>query len=234
MYSLIGFGLAVVVLYRLIRSKLLLPGAEVNYYPTFVFPELQKKLIQELSALNWTKDTVTTSTSNYKLNRGTNVFGDAHLLMRKPPKIWGNTRQIQVWTPSMLELKEQIEATTGCAYNVCLVNYYLNGKDYIHWHSDKEELGDQNSIASISLGANRRFLFRIKSTLSSPLLWLIRWISGRYWRRRDIILDITLESGSLLFMGKRCQELYEHTLPKDERVTAERFNLTFRRFHYNS
>jgi alkylated DNA repair dioxygenase AlkB len=232
MYYLLGLGIYLLFVYRLIRSKLRLPGAEVNYYPDFVKPSLRIKLIQELSALNWTKDRVTTSTSNYKLNRGTNVFGDAALLERSPPKIWGDTRQIQVWTPSMLKLKHEIETTTGCAYNVCLVNYYMNGKDHIHWHSDKEELGDQNSIASISLGASRHFLFRVKSTLSSRLLWWIRWISGRCWRRRDIILDLELTSGSLLFMGKKCQELYEHTLPKDERVTVERFNLTFRRFHY--
>ena len=232
MLFLLGLGLCLFVTYRLIRSKLRLPGAEINYYQDFVDPDLRLKLIQELRALTWTKDHVTTTTSHYRLNRGTNVFGDTSLLKRTPPKIWGDTRQIQVWTPSMLELKHQVEAQTGYSYNVCLVNYYMNGKDHIYWHSDKEELGDQNSIASISLGASRHFLFRVKSTLSSEFLWGIRRISGKCWRRRDIILDLELTSGSLLFMGKKCQELYEHTLPKDERVTTERFNLTFRRFHY--
>src|SRR5579884_4075662 len=150
MYALIGLGLVAWAAYRFIRSKLWLPGAEVEYYPNFVGLARQMRILEELRALDWTKDRVTTATSNYKLNRGTHVFGDTDLLEKSPPKIWGDTRKIQVWTPNLLELKRLIESMTGCDYNVCLVNYYRDWKDYIHWHSDREELGDQNSIASIS------------------------------------------------------------------------------------
>src|SRR5579885_1271919 len=211
----------------------LLPGAKVKYIPRFIGASLQEKLTQELAALNWVKDDVKMGRTEYKLGRATNVFGDTRILGMKPPAIWGNTRQILPWTPAMLRLKTRVEAETGCQYNVCLVNYYADGKDFIHWHSDKEELGDRNSIASISLGEPRHFLFRVKSRLSAGALAWIRIWSGKWWRRYDTVLDLELASGSLLFMGKNCQELYEHTLPRDATVTERRFNLTFRRFHYN-
>jgi alkylated DNA repair dioxygenase AlkB len=39
-----------------------------------------------------------------------------------------------------------------------LINYYRDGKDRVAWHSDDEkELGINPVIASVSLGAERKF-----------------------------------------------------------------------------
>lgn len=42
-----------------------------------------------------------------------------------------------------------------------LIQIYRDGTDYISWHSDKEAIPNGlNTIGSLSLGANRRFLMR--------------------------------------------------------------------------
>jgi alkylated DNA repair dioxygenase AlkB len=44
-----------------------------------------------------------------------------------------------------------------------LLNLYRNGVDSMGWHSDDErELGERPVIASVSLGATRRFRLRHK------------------------------------------------------------------------
>ncbi len=62
------------------------------------------------------------------------------------------------WTPALLELKEVAEALAGQSFNSVLLNLYRNGRDSVSWHADNEPgLGQNPVIASISLGAVRRF-----------------------------------------------------------------------------
>jgi alkylated DNA repair dioxygenase AlkB len=93
-----------------------------------------------------------------------------------------------------------------------LANYYVNGKKSIGYHSDNEEKGDIECIASISLGAERIFSFRSKATNS--------------------ISRIKLSNGSLLVMDKGCQDNYDHCLVQDKSITNGRLNLTFRSFKF--
>ena len=56
-----------------------------------------------------------------------------------------------------------IEKNTGHVYNSVLCNYYENAKDGVQWHSDDEySLGTHPVIASLSLGATRKFQIRKK------------------------------------------------------------------------
>jgi hypothetical protein len=58
------------------------------------------------------------------------------------------------WTPTLLEIKEKIEAVQG-RYNHCLLNRYRSGQDSMGMHADDEpEMG--NVIGSLSLGAGSR------------------------------------------------------------------------------
>jgi alkylated DNA repair dioxygenase AlkB len=92
-----------------------------------------------------------------------------------------------------------------------LANLYRDGADYMGWHSDDERaLGPQPVIASLSLGATRRF--RVKS---------------RHAPARELALD--LPAGSLLVMRGDTQEHFRHALPKTAKPVGERINLTFRR-----
>jgi alkylated DNA repair dioxygenase AlkB len=120
-----------------------------------------------------------------------------------------STKQALAWTKELLGLKHMIENVTGSNFNSCLLNLYHNGNEGIAWHSDDEEsLGRNNNIASLSLGTERKFLFKHKLTKQ--------------------IVSILLEHGSLLIMKGPTQTNWLHSLPKSKRILQPRINLTFR------
>jgi alkylated DNA repair dioxygenase AlkB len=90
------------------------------------------------------------------------------------------------------------------------------------WHSDDEpELGAQPVIASLSLGATRRFVLKARAPRGA----------GALARAADdgerVALD--LPHGSLLLMRGDTQRNYRHALPRTAKPVGERINLTFRR-----
>lgn len=113
------------------------------------------------------------------------------------------------WSPQLFSIKQAVETTLGIGFNSCLLNLYHDGSEGMGWHSDDEpELGDDPTIASISLGASRTFQFKHKTTLE--------------------IRSVLLETGSLLLMQGGCQKHWLHQLPKSTRIQQPRINLTFR------
>ena len=113
------------------------------------------------------------------------------------------------WTPELLKIKSLIETHTGVTYNACLLNLYHNGEEGMGWHSDDEkEIIPNSSIASLSIGAERKFAFKHKTTKET--------------------LHLILENGSLLEMKGPIQQYWWHSLPKTKKVQAPRINLTFR------
>ena len=113
------------------------------------------------------------------------------------------------WTPTLTRLKDAVERRIGGRFNSVLGNFYRSGNDSMGWHADRErELGINPVIASLSLGATRRFLLRHNRT------------------GERIELDLT--DGSLLVMGGRLQHNWRHCVPKAHGVTGARINLTFR------
>jgi alkylated DNA repair dioxygenase AlkB len=90
-----------------------------------------------------------------------------------------------------------------------LINYYRDGKDSNGWHADNEKsLGKNPSIASLSLGAERRFEFKHLTN--------------------GIHKKMLLTDGSLLHMHGALQHHYKHQLPKMTGLSQARLNLTFR------
>lgn len=121
------------------------------------------------------------------------------------------TRTALPWTAELQSVRTRIEATCCFSFNSCLLNLYHNGTEGMAWHSDDEKcMGDKPFIASLSLGAARRFSFKHK--------------------RSGDKVDILLEPGSLLIMKENTQTNWLHCLPKSARVHNPRINLTFRRF----
>ena len=99
----------------------------------------------------------------------------------------------------------------GHEFNGVLLNLYRDGRDGMGWHADDEpELGPEPVIASVSLGAERRF--RLK-----------------HRRLPEARLDIVLPHGSLLVMAGATQRHWVHALPKAAAPVGARINLTFRR-----
>jgi alkylated DNA repair dioxygenase AlkB len=114
------------------------------------------------------------------------------------------------WPPALLPLRERVERACATAFNSVLANLYRDGRDAMGWHADDEpELGPAPVIASLSLGASRRFVLR---------------------HRRDPALRLALElpPGSLLVMRGATQANYRHALPRTAKAVGERINLTFR------
>lgn len=98
----------------------------------------------------------------------------------------------------------------GARFNSVLLNYYRDGRDSVAWHADDEpELGDEPIIASLSLGAPRRFSIRRRTNHSERS-------------------DVDLGGGDLLVMHAESQRDYLHSVPKTAREVGPRINLTFR------
>lgn len=117
------------------------------------------------------------------------------------------------WPSALLPLLERVQAFCGARFNSVLANLYRDGQDSMGWHSDDEpELGPHPVIASVSLGAERRFRLRRKMPRGT----------------RATPLGLPLAHGSLLCMAGDTQRHYQHDLPKVAGVTGARINLTFR------
>lgn len=126
----------------------------------------------------------------------------------------GLTLEPAPWHPLLQDLRRRLEAGTGYRFNAVLANAYRDGRDSMGWHADNEkELGPQPVIASLSLGAPRRFLLRAA-----------RGTTGA----GEKSIGMTLENGSLLLMKAGCQQRYQHALPRTARTSGLRINLTYR------
>ena len=119
------------------------------------------------------------------------------------------TKYARFWTPELLELKQKCEEVSGETYNSCLLNLYHDGSEGMAYHSDGEkDLKKNGAIASLTFGAERKFVFKHKTTQEKA--------------------EIFLESGSLLVMKGKTQENWLHRLPPTTKVKTPRINLTFR------
>lgn len=120
----------------------------------------------------------------------------------------GKSRQPAPWHPLVNEIRKQVQAICAQPFNGVLLNLYRHGQDSMGWHADNEpELGPNPVIASVSLGATRRFQLRHKNG-----------------ERRQLLLN----HGSLLVMAGEMQYHWQHALPRTAAVDAARINLTFR------
>lgn len=115
------------------------------------------------------------------------------------------------WPRSLTAIRDRLVSELGVSFNSCLANLYRDGSDSMGYHSDDEpELGERPTIASLSLGARRRFTVRHRVSRE-------RWA----W---------DLGAGDLLVMSGQSQSDYAHAVPKTTRRVGSRMNLTFRVF----
>lgn len=115
------------------------------------------------------------------------------------------------WPLVLVPVRERLVEALGVGFNSVLANCYRDGRDAMGWHGDNEpELGPEPVIASVSLGAPRRFVLRHRAD------------PGRK-------LAVVLPHGSLLVMAGSTQRHYRHALPRTARPVDARINLTFRR-----
>jgi alkylated DNA repair dioxygenase AlkB len=123
----------------------------------------------------------------------------------------GQTCAPHSWPAALVPVRDRLREELGVGFNSVLANLYRDGRDAMGWHSDDEpELGPEPVIASVSLGAARRYVMRRRDDPAVKREWL-------------------LEPGSLLVMSGRCQRDWQHALPRTAKPIGPRINLTFRR-----
>jgi alkylated DNA repair dioxygenase AlkB len=180
-------------------------GALVEYLPDFLDAGERRALRQELVAAqaHFDRDVLTMYGRKVQSPRLVCAFGDEGLRYRYS----GVERPTRPWTPAMRALRARLDGNL----NYALVNWYRDGNDYLGWHADKEKDLERGApIASVSLGATRRFLLRDRKG------------------KGERTLEVSVEDGSLLWMRGTTQEKWKHSVPRQPSVTDPRWNLTFR------
>ena len=178
----------------------------VNYYAAIMTTERANHYLAELlDTIEWKHDEAKIYGKHYITKRKAAWYGDRSFAYTYS----GTTKQALPWTKELIEIKGLVEEISGTKFNSCLLNLYHNGDEGMAWHSDDEKsLGKNTSIASVSLGAERKFALKHKATKET--------------------VSILLESGSLLVMKGTTQTHWVHSLPKAKKILSPRVNLTFR------
>ena len=180
--------------------------SEIVFWPNWLEHKAADQLLETaIAATPWRKDVINIMGKQIPIPRLQNWFGDP-----STSYTYSRIRLQAVAFPQWMEkLRMDVETETGKPFNRALVNYYRDGRDSVDWHADDElELGPEPIIASVSLGQERAFLLRHKTTKER--------------------LNINLPHGSLMMMGSGIQEHWHHSIAKDKNVVGPRINFTFR------
>lgn len=193
---------------NLFFSENLLPFDGVaEYFPNFISLASSSFYFQKLeSNINWQHDVVKLFGKEITTNRKTAWYGSKSF-----EYTYSNKTKIAIpWNKELIDLKTIIEKQCQEEFNSCLLNLYHNGNEGMAWHSDDEKTILPNStIASLSIGAERRFLFKHKHTQQK--------------------IELHLQNGSLMLMKENTQNYWWHSLPKSAKIKSPRINLTFRK-----
>jgi alkylated DNA repair dioxygenase AlkB len=178
----------------------------VLYHENVISDEQIKLFYEELlNNINWENERVVMFGKEIITKRKVAFYSDESIVYTYA----GKTKIGLPWKDPLIILKNIVESLTKQTYNACLLNLYHNGEESMGWHSDNEkEIVANSSIASLSIGASRKFSFKHKVTKET--------------------ISIQLENGSLLEMKGTIQSHWLHALPKSKKITEPRINLTFR------
>ncbi|WP_413519552.1 alpha-ketoglutarate-dependent dioxygenase AlkB family protein [Psychrobacter glacincola] len=178
-------------------------------YPSPLFYNL-------VTELPWQADVVTLFGKTHTTTRQIVWMGDSDVSYQYS----GQSHQAIAWTDTVFHVKHHIEEQLSALgidinFNSCLLNYYPSGDDGMGYHADDEkELGVEPIIASLSLGATRKFVFKHKKTQDK--------------------VELYLESGQLIVMHGDTQSFWKHSITKTKMVNTGRISLTFRQIHPNN
>ncbi len=193
-------------------SNILPNDGEVNYHGKILSQkQSQHYFNQLLNTIQWDYDKAIIFGKLIHTKRKVAWYGDQPFDYTYSK----TTKSALPWTKELLELKEIVENETGETFNSCLLNLYHNGEEGMAWHSDGEkDLIKHGAIGSLSLGAERKFSFKHKTTKQT--------------------VSIVLEKGSLLVMTGLTQTYWLHRLPPTKKVSIPRINLTFRTIEHKN
>lgn len=189
------------------KIKLNLPDADICYFPN-VFSEAESQAFFNsiLNKTHWQQDTITVFGKTHAQPRLTALFAKNN----KPYSYSNITMYPEVFSKTLLKVKQEIETKADTKFTSCLANLYRDGNDSNGWHADNEkELGENPVIASVTFGAARYFNLKHKTD-------------------KSLKQKLLLENGSLLLMQGSTQEYWLHQIAKTKKEVKPRINLTFR------
>lgn len=177
-----------------------------NYVPNFLYKKEADYLYKRLN-----EDIPWAQVKYYKPERGyvitpreTWCAGIHNRLDLK--NFYMNYNEIPEW---LLPLKNLVEEECNQKFNFLLFAKYRNENDSITFHSDDEKfLGHNPTIASITVGNERPFLLKNKTTKQ--------------------VDEFNLSHGDLFIMKNNCQKDYLHSVPKQKQKLYPRISITFR------
>lgn len=186
--------------------NLLPKDGTVNYYGKILDQKQSDRFYQTLlETIEWKNDEAVIFGKKILTKRKVAWYGDENFEYTYS----NSTKKAIPWTKELLQLKKMAEEKTGEKFNSCLLNLYHDGSEGMAYHSDGEkDLKKDGAIASLSLGAERKFSFKHKETKEK--------------------VELILEHGSLLVMKEETQSFWLHRLPPTKKVFTPRINLTFR------
>ena len=187
--------------------RLDLPDADVRLWSRAFAPDEADELLAALLAgISWQQEDIVMFGEPRRVPRLVAWHGDPGTAYTYS----GTAHEPLPWTPVLQGIRDRVQGLTGHGFNSVLLNRYRDGRDGMGWHADDErELGRDPVIASVSLGATRRFKLRHR-------------------RLHDAVATIELAHGDVLLMAGPTQHAYVHAVPKTARPVGERVNLTFR------
>lgn len=115
----------------------------------------------------------------------------------------------QEFLPELQNIIQNLKPVIGFEANNCLINYYLDGKSKMGYHSDQTDILEKNTgIAIVSVGETRTLKFR---NIQNP----------------EEFVSYELTPGSLIYMTQEIQDFWQHAIPKSN-TEKGRISLTFR------
>jgi len=186
------------------------PGGELLYVPQWMAASTADRVFEALlQEVRWQSRTIRMFGREIAQPRRLAFQGEPGIAYRYS----GGTYRAEAWHDEVAGLRDALEAETGTAFNCALLNLYRDGRDSMGWHSDDEpELGRAPVIASVSLGAGRRFVVRERNR-----------------EKRQSRFELLPAHGSLIVMRGDMQHYWQHQVPRTARPVGPRINLTFRR-----
>ncbi len=196
-------------------APLNLPEADLALWKSWLpAAEAQSLYLDLLDTVPWSQPELRMGGRSVKIPRLQAWFGDSEALYAYSRQSF----QPMPWTPPLQVLREALAQICSTEFNSVLINLYRDGNDSVSWHGDNErELGKQPVVASVSLGATRKFQLKPSKAHSQPRLPMVA-------------LDV--DHGDLLVMAGQTQQRWLHCIPKTSKPVGARINLTFRRIKH--
>ena len=185
------------------------PSLDVSY------DGLRRIVLDERSWVDYCPGWLSGSDSVFELLASTGEWGQRLVTMwdrevLEPRLTAGWSPKAAEAPPVLAEMCRLLSQRYAVDFDSVWVNLYRDGQDSVAWHGDRNRLVmDRPMVATVSLGARRRFLLR-------PLG------SSR------IAHELMPGAGDLVVMGGACQQEWEHTVPKTAKSVGPRMSVTIR------